>query len=54
MVKMNFQSSNGSQIIYTSHDENEQPHIYIINKDGSSSKKLISNAGGQAWLKIQN
>jgi len=46
-------SPDGSQIMYTSHDVNEESHIYIMNKDGSSVKKFINNASGQAWLKTQ-
>ncbi|WP_394748928.1 DUF5050 domain-containing protein [Spongiimicrobium salis] len=46
-------SPDGSQIIFTSHDIHENAHVYKINKDGSSLKKLIPNAGGQAWLKIR-
>jgi len=47
-------SPDGSQIMYSSNDTNQEPHIYIMNKDGSSKKKIISNAGGQAWLKSNN
>lgn len=46
-------SPDGTQIIFTSHDIHENSHVYRMNKDGSSLKKLIDNAGGQAWLKIR-
>ncbi len=45
-------SPDGSQIMYTSQDKEGKSHIYIMNSNGSSVKKFISNAGGQAWLKI--
>lgn len=46
-------SPDGSKIMYTSRDAEEEAHIYIMNKDGSSARKFISNASGQAWLKIR-
>ncbi|WP_299465314.1 hypothetical protein [uncultured Microscilla sp.] len=42
-------SPDGSKLIFTS-----QGHIYMMNKDGSSIKKIIPNAGQAAWLKINN
>ncbi|SNY99940.1 TolB family protein [Flagellimonas pacifica] len=43
---------NGPQLIFSSLRDGEKG-IYIMNKDGSSVKK-ISNATSPAWLKIVN
>ncbi|WP_395373432.1 DUF5050 domain-containing protein [Marinicella sp. W31] len=37
-------SPDGSKIIFASAKNNDEKHIYVMNKDGSSVKKIISNA----------
>ena len=44
-------SPDGSRIIFRSEDKEGNPHINMMNKDGSSLRKFISNGGGAAWLK---
>jgi len=37
-------SPDGSKIIFSSTNDNEEKHIYVMNKDGSSVRKIISDA----------
>ena len=41
-------SPDGSKIIFSG-----EKHIYIMNKDGSSIRKIISNGSQVAWMKVQ-
>ncbi|WP_106794238.1 DUF5050 domain-containing protein [Aquimarina sp. Aq78] len=46
-------SPDGSRLLYSSQKENEYPNIYMIDKDDSSLKKIITNGSGPAWLKLK-
>ncbi|MTI22251.1 DUF5050 domain-containing protein [Fulvivirga sp. RKSG066] len=43
-------SADGSQILFVSRDEADNNHLYIINKDASSMKRMIDNGGQPAWF----
>lgn len=44
-------SPDGSQLIFSSNTDGIR-NIYMMNKDGSSVKKIIANGSQAAWLKI--
>ena len=46
-------SPDASQLLYSSQKENEYPNIYMIDKNGSSLRKFITNGSGPAWLKLK-
>ncbi|MEW5248032.1 TolB family protein [Microbulbifer sp. 2201CG32-9] len=44
-------SPDGSKIIFTSRDNEGEKHVYIMNKNGTSVRKFISDGATAAWLK---
>jgi len=47
-------SPDGSKLIFSSTSENGERNIYMMDKDGSSVKKIISNGTQPAWSRVTN
>ncbi len=47
-------SPDGSKLIFSSTSQDGERNIYMMNKDGSSLTKIISNGTQPAWSKVAN